>query len=406
MVMHPAKRLAALAFALPFLLSACAAPRQPAVETLDETVKVEPQLYGDGDYIGAYNDGGIEQFSVEFSLQDGIFTQVRLNSVNYKDGDYLNPDATRIQSQVSSQYQEAAAYLVGKPVSAVADLLQQDLVTSDRDTVTAATLRTGKLVSALRDGLIRGPFRTDDGANLHLPDDPSDGRYEGAFFSSAREQVRVSFLLINRVFADVYVQVKPFDGMKAPLGDALADTCETYLTGKTLQALSNLYTPADSGIELAAVGLENGALVSAFMDGLMRGVYEPVETTVFPTLSGYENGVYRGFYDQGGVETVSVQFEVINDVFGDVQFRSLQYEDRDYLSEDTTQRETDVGRQFKKMAEYLTGKEVSNLFNLFSPARIAQDADGCSAATLPTNKLISAIMDGLNRGVYRQVEMD
>ena len=62
--------------------------------------------------------------------------------------------------------------------------------------------------------------------------------------------------------------------------------------------------------------------------------------------------------------------------------------------------EEGVTEQYNDLAAYLVGKDVSALQDLYFPANITKDADTFTAATLRSSKLISAINDGLNRGLY------
>lgn len=60
-----------------------------------------------------------------------------------------------------------------------------------------------------------------------------------------------------------------------------------------------------------------------------------------------------------------------------------------------------VGQQYLALGEYLVGKDYSAVKDLYTPANVASDVDGFTAATLRSSKLISAIFDGLNRGPYK-----
>lgn len=63
-----------------------------------------------------------------------------------------------------------------------------------------------------------------------------------------------------------------------------------------------------------------------------------------------------------------------------------------------------ITKQYKECADYLVGKDVSAVLDLYTPGNIASDVDAFTSATLRSNKLISAIFDGLNRGVYKLAE--
>lgn len=50
--------------------------------------------------------------------------------------------------------------------------------------------------------------------------------------------------------------------------------------------------------------------------------------------------------------------------------------------------------------EYLVGKPIEAIYDLHSPGDFVDDIDGFSGATIRANKILSAIKDGLNRGIY------
>lgn len=403
------KRWLLLTIAILWLITgtSCAFGTQETVSPAEETVRLTNfSTYADGVYRGFYNDRGIEQLSVQFTLQDGRFTSVVYNAINYKDGDYLADDATDIQSQVASQYEEAAAYLQGKPVDALTDLIDPTAVTTDRDAVTSATLRTNKLASALMDGLNRGVLIPTSTTVFQTPDDYPDGIYRGFYYNGSSEQIFVEFSIKNNSFTDVDLKELAFDGTDY-LADGLSaqqqDAADSYLsackalTGKPLLSLTGLYGDTDA---VSGATTPVSQLLSAIMEGFTRNVYTPVETTVLSQLSGYQNGAYRGFYYEDGFEQISVQFELVNDTFVSVRFRGMNYTDGNYLCEEPSAAQSAVYHQYLALADYLTGKNISALYDLYAPDTIVSDADGCSAATLPASKLISALMDGLTRGLY------
>lgn len=115
----------------------------------------------------------------------------------------------------------------------------------------------------------------------------------------------------------------------------------------------------------------------------------------------FEDGTYRGAYiDPSQVE---VSFAMSDGKFSEFKFRSLGYKGESYLeSENKTHQE--VAGQYQQLAEYLMGKGPEALRDLYVPENIAQDADAVSSATLRSGKLISAINDGFNRGLYKLPE--
>ncbi len=111
----------------------------------------------------------------------------------------------------------------------------------------------------------------------------------------------------------------------------------------------------------------------------------------------YADGTYRGGYiDPAQIE---VQFELKDNQFVSIKYRALGYRGVDYLkSEDAAV--VGVTTQYQELADYLIGKDVSALKDLYYPENIAKDTDTFSAATIRSSKLISSINDGLNRGLY------
>ena len=124
------------------------------------------QEYADGIYRGFYYDGGIEQIAIQFELKDGKFDSLVYRGVKYKDGDYMSEAASDAQKAILRQYRQLADYLVGKGVSAIDDLYSPYDIVEDLDAVTTATMKAGKLVSALWDGLNRHPYKIVDTTKL------------------------------------------------------------------------------------------------------------------------------------------------------------------------------------------------------------------------------------------------
>lgn len=113
----------------------------------------------------------------------------------------------------------------------------------------------------------------------------------------------------------------------------------------------------------------------------------------------YDDGVYRGVFLDGGEFQVNVQFTLEDNVVTEARFRHLQYRDTDYLDSDD---DVVVGlrEQHEALLEHLIGTDIrDSLEDLYTPDFV-EDFDGYSGATLRGNKVISAIRDALNRGVY------
>ena len=61
-------------------------------------------------------------------------------------------------------------------------------------------------------------------------------------------------------------------------------------------------------------------------------------------------------------------------------------------------------RQYQQLADYLVGKGVEAIDDLYSPYAIVEDVDAVTTATMQSSKLISALWDGLNRRPYKLVD--
>ncbi|MEF9982951.1 MAG: hypothetical protein RR806_00285 [Oscillospiraceae bacterium] len=111
------------------------------------------------------------------------------------------------------------------------------------------------------------------------------------------------------------------------------------------------------------------------------------------------DGTYRGaFIDPKQVE---ISFDVKDNKFTKIEFKALGYKGEDYLNSKDPKMKA-IAEQYKQLADYLIGKQVHDLDALYNPEKIAKDVEGSTSATLKGNKMISAINDGLNRGVYEK----
>ncbi len=125
-------------------------------------------------------------------------------------------------------------------------------------------------------------------------------------------------------------------------------------------------------------------------------------SSVAATQWNYEDGTYRGIFADGSEIQVSIQFTLADNIITNIRFRGLAYRGVDYrASED----EMTVGllEQHEELIQYLVGKDIrSSLDDLRQPGEIVDTtvADAFTGATLRGNKIISAMRDALNRGVY------
>ena len=104
---------------------------------------------------------------------------------------------------------------------------------------------------------------------------------------------------------------------------------------------------------------------------------------------------------EGGGEEVALEFTIKDGVFTEIAYRTLQYKGDDYLTAGEGTPANAIAGQFDALVQYLVGKPVSSVNELYRPGEIAPDADGFSGATVRAPKVISAIWDGLGRHAYR-----
>ena len=114
----------------------------------------------------------------------------------------------------------------------------------------------------------------------------------------------------------------------------------------------------------------------------------------------FHDGTYRGaFFDRGEME-VNVELRLESNRVKRATFRYLKYKGECYLTSEN-ERAVLVRGQFQELLDWLTGKEVGSLDQLYEPENIiSAGVDGLTAATIRSGKVISAVRDALNRGVY------
>lgn len=117
----------------------------------------------------------------------------------------------------------------------------------------------------------------------------------------------------------------------------------------------------------------------------------------------YPDGIYRGFYYDGGIEQIALQFELKDGMFASIVYRGVKYKDGDYMIEDASDPQKATLKQYRQMADYLVGKGVDAISDLYQPYDIVDDVDAVTTATVQSSKLISALWDGLNRRPFKLV---
>ncbi len=118
----------------------------------------------------------------------------------------------------------------------------------------------------------------------------------------------------------------------------------------------------------------------------------------------YPDGIYRGFYYEGGIEQIAIQFEIKDNLFSSIVYRGVKYKDGDYMIQDASDAQKAALRQYRQLADYLIGKGVDAIDALYMPYDIVDDVDAVTTATMQSSKLISALWDGLNRRPYKLVD--
>lgn len=240
-----------------------------------------------------------------------------------------------------------------------------------------------------------------------------DGIYRGFYYDGGIEQIAIQFELRDGVFDSiVYRGVKYKDGdyMIEDASDAQKATLRQYqqladyLIGKGVEAIEDLYSPYDIVDDVDAVTtatMQSSKLISALWDGLNRRPYKLVDTTKLPTAEPYADGTYRGSYMEDGGEQVALEFTIEDNCFTAISYRTLQYRGEDYLAQDASEPIRQVAGQFQALIDYLVGKPVSAVNDLYRPGEIVPDADVFTGATLRAPKVISAVWDALGRHAYR-----
>ena len=241
--------------------------------------------YPDGIYRGFYYDGGIEQISIQFELQKGIFTSIVYRGVKYKDGDYMIEDASDAQKATLAQYEQMADYLIGKGIDSIDDLYQPYDFVEDVDAVTTATVQSSKLISALWDGLNRRPFKLINTSKLPRAESYQDGVYRGSYMEDGSEEVAVEFTLRDNTFVQLAyrsLQYKGVDYLASGSSDAVRqvaaqfDQLLAYLKDQPVSTVSDLYQPGQIVADVdAATGatIRSPKVISAIWDALNRHAY-------------------------------------------------------------------------------------------------------------------------------------
>ncbi|AOY75291.1 stalk domain-containing protein [Clostridium formicaceticum] len=120
-------------------------------------------------------------------------------------------------------------------------------------------------------------------------------------------------------------------------------------------------------------------------------------------LHNYEDGTYRGMFADRGDIQVSVEFKLENNIVTDISFRQLYHGGKDYRTEKEDEVMIGLRGQYEQLIHHLVGKDIrESLHHLYEPGNVVtEDVDAFTGATLRSGKVISAVRDALNRGVYK-----
>jgi len=364
----------------------------------------------DGRYRGNFGDRGEQQVGVQFDLVDGVLRNISFRNLYYSGEDYLQMASEHPLYPVLQQHEHIIAYMEGVHISYLEALRDPGDMADDIDGFSGATIRGNKLYSAFRDALNRGVYTPAGSLALDFGQFV-DGRYRGTFSDRGEQQVSIQFDLVDNRFDNLRFRHLAYSGTdyrSLESGDQLYPVTTQHqeildhLEGKELEAIASLFEPQEflSDIDgFSGATVRANKVASAIMNALSRNVYTPTDVSSIALVTP-EDGRYRGVFEDGGVQQVSVQFTIENGVIRNPSFRHLYYAGTDYR----TLREDDhlypVLQQHDALLESLDGLSFEDIRQLHEPETLAPDIDGFSGATLRGNKIFSAILDAVNRGIY------
>lgn len=393
-------------------LSGCSSNNENVNLVEEEKVQVveENTVLENGRYRGIYGDRGDQQVSIQFHLEEGLLTNLSYRHLYHSGNDYRNMDEGDPLYPIVLQHQEILDYLEGKEWPAIFDLYETENIVSDIDGFTGATIRGSKIISALQDGLNRGLYTPSGEYSTDLPEYP-DGRYRGVFEDRGYQQVSIQFHLKDQVIHDLsyrHLFHNDHDYRNMDENDPLYpivlqhQQILDYLDGKPLNEIFALYHP-ESIIEdidgFTGATVRANKVHSAIRDGLNRGLYRVEETSELKMLD-YADGRYRGTYGDRGDMQVSIQFTLEEGLFTNLSYRHLYHSGNDYRNMDENDPLYPIVLQHQEILDYLEGKPLTAIFDLYQPDKVITDIDGFTGATIRGAKVISAIQDALNRGIY------
>lgn len=234
----------------------------------------------------------------------------------------------------------------------------------------------------------------------------TDGVYRGAFTDP--KQVEVEFEIKDNVFTSFKFRALGFkdanylkndDATILAVGQQYVDL-GNYLVGKDVSAVQDLYTPANITSDVdafTAATVRSSKVISAINDAIARKPYKLTEHSEV-VLASYQDGTYRGGYLDS--TQVQVEFVLKDNKFESIKLRALGYKGSNYLKSEV-EMEQNLTKQYQAVLDYLTGKPLSAIAEVYQPGSFVQDMDTLSGATIHSSKIISAINSALARGVYK-----
>ncbi len=116
-------------------------------------------VYEDGTYRGVFIDRDEIQVGIEFTLRDHRVTQIGFRHLQAQGDEYLHAENGTKEARLRDEYVKLIEYLEGRDIRThLTDLYRPENIADDVDGLTAATMRSAKMVSAIRDALMRGVY--------------------------------------------------------------------------------------------------------------------------------------------------------------------------------------------------------------------------------------------------------
>ena len=123
--------------------------------------RLEEVSHEDGTYRGVFIDQDEIQVGIEFSLHDNRVTRIGFRHLRAKGDEYLNAEEGSREARLGDEYKKLIAHLEGKDIRKhLTDLYEPERIAGDLplDGLTAATVRSSKMISSIRDALMRGVY--------------------------------------------------------------------------------------------------------------------------------------------------------------------------------------------------------------------------------------------------------